>query len=170
MAPELYRPSARASQSRRSKGNPNPKYIGTSYVERQNLNIRMGNRRMTRLTNAFSRKAENHNHMMAIYFMHYNFVRIHKTLKMTWPLASRPKLWEMADMVLEDWENSRETVPPNNLERAMSKPNNSGVLEESRKLFELLDWLAAPKRLPNDFIAGQWLHGDADTGGRSKKR
>jgi hypothetical protein len=60
--------------------NPNPKYISTSYVERQNLNIRMGNRRMTRLTYGFSKKAENHNHMMAIYFMHYNFVRIHKSL------------------------------------------------------------------------------------------
>ena len=90
------------------EGRPNPKYISTSYVERQNLNIRMGNRRMTRLTNAFSKKAENHNHMMAIYFMHYNFVRIHKTLKMTPAMAAgvTPKLWEMADMVkvLEDWE------------------------------------------------------------------
>ena len=89
------------------EGNPNPKYISTSYVERQNLNIRMGNRRMTRLTNAFSKKAENHNHMMAIYFMHYNFVRIHKTLKMTPAMAAgvTPKLREMADMVkvLEDW-------------------------------------------------------------------
>ena len=62
-------------------GKPDPKHISTSYVERQNLNIRMGNRRMTRLTNAFSKKAENHAHMMAIYFMHYNFVRIHQTLK-----------------------------------------------------------------------------------------
>jgi hypothetical protein len=52
----------------------------------------MGNRRMTRLTNAFSKKAANHNHMMAIYFTHYNFVRIHKTLKMTPAMAagSRP--------------------------------------------------------------------------------
>lgn len=90
------------------EGNPNPKYISTSYVERQNLNIRMGNRRMTRLTNAFSKKAENHAHMMAVYFMHYNFVRIHKTLKMTPAMAAgvTPKLWEMSDMVkvLEEWE------------------------------------------------------------------
>jgi len=94
------------------EGNPNPKYISTSYVERQNLNIRMGNRRMTRLTNGFSKKAENHNHMMSIYFMHYNFVRIHKTLKMTPAMAAgvTPKLWEMADMVkvLEDWETARD--------------------------------------------------------------
>jgi hypothetical protein len=61
----------------RIEGTPDPKYISTSFVERQNLSMGMGNRRMTRLTNAFSKKAENHVHMMAIYFMHYNFVRIH---------------------------------------------------------------------------------------------
>ena len=90
------------------EGNPNPKYISTSYVERQNLNIRMGNRRMTRLTNAFSKEAEDHAHMRAIYFMPYSFVRIHKTLKMTPAMAAgvTPRLWEMAHMVkvLEDWE------------------------------------------------------------------
>jgi IS1 family transposase len=92
----------------RVEGNPDPAHVSTSYSERQNLNIRMGNRRMTRLTNAFSKKAENHAHMMAIYFMHYNFVRIHQTLKVTPAMAAgvTPKLWEMADMVkvLEDWE------------------------------------------------------------------
>jgi IS1 family transposase len=94
----------------RIEGNPDPKHVSTSYVERQNLNIRMGNRRMTRLTNAFSKKAENHAHMMAIYFMHYNFVRIHQTLRVTPAMAAgvTPKLREMADMikVLEDWEAS----------------------------------------------------------------
>jgi hypothetical protein len=69
---------------------------------------RMGNRRMTRLTNAFSKKAANHAHMMAIYFMHYNFVRIHQSLKITPAMAAdvTSKLWEMSDMlkVLEDWE------------------------------------------------------------------
>src|ERR1700736_771601 len=77
------------------------------FVERQNLSMRMGNRRMTRLTNAFSKKAENHVHMMAIYFMHYNFVRIHQTLKVTPAMAAgvTKRLWEMADivMVLEAW-------------------------------------------------------------------
>jgi len=95
----------------RVEGNPDPKHVSTSYAERQNLNIRMGNRRMTRLTNAFSKKAENHAHMMAIYFMHYNFVRIHQTLKITPAMAAgvTSKLWEMADMVkvLEDWEAAR---------------------------------------------------------------
>jgi len=91
-------------------GNPDPKHVSTSYVERQNLNIRMGNRRMTRLTNAFSKKAENHAHMMAIYFMHYNFVRIHQTLRITPAMAAgvTSKLWEMSDMVktLEEWEDA----------------------------------------------------------------
>ncbi len=65
---------------------------------------------MTRLTNAFSKKAENHAHMMAIYFMRYSFVRTHQTLKITPVMAAgvTNKLWEMSDMVkvLEDWENS----------------------------------------------------------------
>jgi IS1 family transposase len=98
----------------RIEGSPDPKHISTSYVERQNLNIRMGNRRMTRLTNAFSKKAENHAHMMAIYFMHYNLVRIHQTLKVTPAMAAgvTQKLWEMSDMVrvLEDWETLSETA------------------------------------------------------------
>jgi hypothetical protein len=70
----------------------------------------MGNRRMTRLTNAFSKKAENHAHMMSIYFMHYNFVRIHQTLKVTPAMAAgvSKRLWEMSDLVdvLEAWEHS----------------------------------------------------------------
>jgi IS1 family transposase len=94
----------------RIEGNPNPKHVSTSFVERSNLSIRMGNRRMTRLTNAFSKKAENHAHMMAIYFMHYNFVRIHQTLKITPAMAAgvTSKLWEMTDMVnvLDAWEVS----------------------------------------------------------------
>ncbi|HEX3664024.1 MAG TPA: IS1 family transposase [Rhizomicrobium sp.] len=96
------------------EGNPDPKHVSTSYVERQNLNIRMGNRRMTRLTNAFSKKAANHQHMMAIYFMHYNFVRIHKTLKVSPAMAAgvSTKLWEMADMVaiLEAWETGNDAA------------------------------------------------------------
>ena len=95
-----------------AEGNPDPKHVSTSFVERQNLNIRMGNRRMTRLTNAFSKKAKNHEHMMAIYFMHYNFVRIHQTLKITPAMAAgvTPQLWEMSDLVkvLEEWEASRD--------------------------------------------------------------
>ena len=94
----------------RVEGNSDPQHVSTSFVERSNLSIRMGNRRMTRLTNAFSKKAENHAHMMAIYFMHYNFVRIHQTLKITPAMAAgvTDKLWEIADMVkvLVDWEDA----------------------------------------------------------------
>jgi hypothetical protein len=62
-------------------GEPNPKFISTSYVERQNLTMRMGIRRFTRLTNAFSKKLANHCHAIALHFVYYNFVRIHKTLR-----------------------------------------------------------------------------------------
>jgi len=96
------------SEKRRVEGRPDPDHISTSYAERQNLSMRMGNRRMTRLTNAFSKKAENHAYSMAIYFMHYNYVRIHQTLRCTPAMAAgvTTKLWELTDLVqvLEEWE------------------------------------------------------------------
>ncbi len=96
------------AEKRRVEGRPNPDHISTSFAERQNLSMRMGNRRMTRLTNAFSKKAENHAYSMAIYFMHYNYVRIHQTLRCTPAMAAdvTKTLWELSDMVkvLEDWE------------------------------------------------------------------
>lgn len=64
-------------------GKPDPKHISTSYVERSNLSMRMGMRRYTRLTNGFSKKFENHAHQVALYFFHYNFCRVHKTLRVT---------------------------------------------------------------------------------------
>lgn len=65
------------------KGNPDIKKVSTSYVERQNLTMRMSMRRMTRLTNAFSKKIENQAHAVALHFMHYNFCRVHQTLRVT---------------------------------------------------------------------------------------
>ncbi len=70
------------------KGNPDPKHINTSFAERQNLTMRMAMRRFTRLTNAFSKKFENHCHALAIYFYWYNWVRVHKTLGVTPAMAA----------------------------------------------------------------------------------
>jgi hypothetical protein len=64
-------------------GDPDPKHISTSYIERQNLTMRMCMRRFTRLTNAFSKKMENHMHSVALYYMYYNFARVHQTLRVT---------------------------------------------------------------------------------------
>ena len=64
-------------------GNPDPEHVSTSYVERQNLTMRMQIRRFTRLTNGFSKKIDNHRHMVALHYMHYNFCRVHQTLRVT---------------------------------------------------------------------------------------
>ncbi len=82
-------------------GNPNFKDISTSYVERQNLTMRMHMRRFTRLTNAFSKKLENHMHAISLYFMFYNFVKIHKAHRSTPALMAgvTNKLWEISDIV-----------------------------------------------------------------------
>lgn len=82
-------------------GSPDSKHISTSYVERQNLTMRMHMRRFTRLTNAFSKKLENHIAAVALHFMFYNFVRIHQTLRVTPAMAAgvSEKVWEIADIV-----------------------------------------------------------------------
>jgi IS1 family transposase len=71
------------TQKIKINGNPDSKNISTSYVERQNLNMRMSMRRFTRLTNAFSKKVENLEHAIALYFMYYNFCRVHQSLRVT---------------------------------------------------------------------------------------
>jgi IS1 family transposase len=83
------------------QGNPDPAHISTSYVERQNLTMRMSMRRFTRLTNGFTKKIENHCHALALYFMLYNFVRIHKTLRVTPAMEAgvTDKLWSMEDIL-----------------------------------------------------------------------
>ena len=82
------------------EGNPDLAHISTSYVERQNLTMRMSMRRFTRLTNAFSKKLDNHIHALALYFMFYNFVRQHKTLRMSPAMAAgvSKTLWTMEDI------------------------------------------------------------------------
>lgn len=83
------------------KGGPNEALISTSYVERQNLTMRMKMRRFTRLTNAFSKKLENHEHAIALHFMHYKFVRIHQTLRSTpaHRAGVADHLWSVEEMV-----------------------------------------------------------------------
>ena len=92
-------------------GSPDIKHVSTSFVERQNLTMRMSMRRFTRLTNAFSKKVENHYHALALYFVWYNFVKMHKTLRMTPAMAadlvSSPL--EMSDIV--KLIDAREAVP-----------------------------------------------------------
>jgi hypothetical protein len=82
-------------------GSPDPQHISTSYVERMNLNIRMGLRRFTRLTNAFSKKFENHCHAAAIYFSYYNFCRVHQTLRVTPAMEAgiADHIWSLDELV-----------------------------------------------------------------------
>ena len=84
------------------EGEPDPKYISTSHVERANLSMRMGMRRFTRLTNAFSKKLENHMHAVSFYFMIYNFVKIHSSIKTTPAMEAgvTTYLWSMEDIVM----------------------------------------------------------------------
>jgi hypothetical protein len=93
---------------------PDPAHISTSFVERQNLTMRMSMRRFTRLTNGFSKKAENHGHSGAIHFMHYNFVRIHQSLRIAPAMAAgvAKTLWSLTDMAraIEDWEATQRPV------------------------------------------------------------
>jgi hypothetical protein len=83
-----YTPAARIGTTKETiKGNPDPDYISTSFVKRQNLTMRMSMRRFTRLTNALSKKFENHCHGLALYFYFYNFCQVHKTLGTTPAMA-----------------------------------------------------------------------------------
>jgi IS1 family transposase len=91
-------------------GSPDPKHISTSFVERQNLTMRMSMRRFTRLTNAFSKKIENLRHAVAIHYMHYNFCRVHKTLRVTPAMEAglTDHVWTLDELVnlLEKKENA----------------------------------------------------------------
>ncbi|MBI1776462.1 MAG: IS1 family transposase [Proteobacteria bacterium] len=101
--PEVRYSPAQCLGARKTKitGNPDRKHVSTSYVERSNLTMRMGMRRFTRLTNAHSKKLENHHFAQALYFMYYNFVRMNQAVRMSPAMAAgiETRLWEMADLV-----------------------------------------------------------------------
>ena len=103
--------------SKEVTGNPNPKHVSTSYVERQNLTMRMHMRRFTRLTNGFSKKLENHVHMVALYAVFYNFVKVHKTLRVTPAmeagLTDHVWTWEEIVRLLEDVESLQPVAQAN---------------------------------------------------------
>jgi IS1 family transposase len=81
-------------------GNPDPKHVSTSFVERQNLTMRMHMRRFTRLTNAFSKKVENHAHSVALHYMFYNYCRLHQTLRITPAMAANlsDHIWSIEEL------------------------------------------------------------------------
>jgi hypothetical protein len=92
-------------------GNPDRDHVSTSYVERQNLTMRMSMRRFTRLTNAHSKKIENHTYAVALHVMFYNFTRMHSTLRMSPAMAAgvSDRLWDMSDIVA--LADAREEAP-----------------------------------------------------------
>lgn len=89
------------SEKRTISGNPDTSYISTSYIERQNLTMRMSIRRFTRLTNAFSKKIENHIHHLSLHYMYYNFCRIHKSLRITPAMAAgvTDHVWSIDEII-----------------------------------------------------------------------
>jgi len=94
-------PKVTGTRQQKIIGKPDRQHISTSFVERQNLTMRMSMRRFTRLTNAFSKKVENLEHAVALHFMYYNFVRIHKSLRVTPAMEAgvTDRLWEIEDIV-----------------------------------------------------------------------
>jgi hypothetical protein len=101
-APGRYSPAECIGAKKvRVTGTPDYQAVSTSYVERQNLTVRMSMRRVTRLTNAFAKKFNNHVHALSLYFVFYNFCRIHKTLRVSPAMAAgiTDRLWSLEDVL-----------------------------------------------------------------------
>jgi len=114
-------------------GDPDPKHVSTSYVERQNLSMRMSIRRFTRLTNAFSKKIENHAAAVAIWFMYYNFCRIHQTLRVTPAMEAgiADHVWtvqELCTMLPEPASRSR-LAEKEMVQKALERPTGQAACE-----------------------------------------
>lgn len=103
------------------------RYISTSHVERQNLTMRMQMRRFTRLTNAFSKKVENHAHNVALHFMHYNFCRIHQTLRVTPAMQAglAKNVWELEDLAALVEAQELQAIDDGKLKRGKYKAKKS---------------------------------------------
>jgi IS1 family transposase len=102
-------------EKHRILGNPKAEHVSTSFIERSNPTLRMPNRRFTRLTNAFSKKLAKHGHMVALYTVWYNFVKMHPTLSMTPALANvTDRLWSMGDLVavIDAWDEAQPRKKP----------------------------------------------------------
>ena len=120
-----YSPAAcLGSEKHRILGNPKAEHVSTSYIERSNLTLRMANRRFTRLTNAFSKKLENHAHMVALYTVWYNFVKMHRTLGMSPALAAgvSKTLWSINDLValIDAWDEKQPRQKPGRKPKAQA--------------------------------------------------
>ena len=104
-------PKCNGTKKQTINGKPDKRHVSTSYIERQNLTMRMSVWRFTRLTNAFSKKVENLEHAVALHFMYYNFFRIHQTLRVipTMEAGVTDKLWNIEDIVrlIEERENKK---------------------------------------------------------------
>lgn len=113
-------------EKKRILGNPDMEKVSTSYIERANLTLRMGSRRFTRLTNAFSKKVENHVHAVSLHFMYYNFCRKHMTLKTTPAVAAgvANKIWTIEDLV-EMHDNYWSEIHPVNRPVRYQKPRTT---------------------------------------------
>lgn len=106
-------------------GNPDPKHVSTSFVERQNLSMRMSIRRFTRLTNAFSKKLENHAAAVAIWFMYYNFCRVHQTLRVTPAMEAgiSNHVWTIEEMcaLLPEKPSATKRIEKELIQKALAK-------------------------------------------------
>ncbi len=104
-----------SAKKRRVTGSPDKRHVSTSYIERQNLTMRMSMRRFTRLTNGFSKKVENLGFAVSLHFMNYNFVRIHKTLRVTPAMAAgvTDRVWTLEDIagLLNEGEKPKKRGP-----------------------------------------------------------
>ena len=120
-------PECVGARKRRVTGSPDMQHVSTSYVERQNLTMRMSMRRFTRLTNAFSKKYDNHVFALAIYFYHYNFCRIHKSLRVTPAMQAEltNRVWSFDDLIAKMDEMNPAPAKRGPYKKSKSKIDNS---------------------------------------------